>query len=340
MTEATLRVNFAGPLVTIQDRGRAGQMRFGVANSGPMDRLSAAAANSALGNAPDATLIEVSMGGVMLECVTGALSVALAGGAFAVGRAGDAPDGWSVFALEQGDKLTIRPGKSGSWTYLAVAGTLVANRWLGSAATHSTSGFGGGQLTLGQTLTITDARVHEDRHGSIQRPDFLPEGDDIRVVMGPQDRHFSDAALAAFQSQPFALTSAFDRMGVRLSGPELSLNGALSIPSEAITRGSVQVAGDGVPTVLLSDHQTTGGYPKIATVISGDVDRISQKRAGDPVRFVPVSPKEAVQITRDAAQFRDAYLATISEPKGTLEQRLMRANLISGAIADDEMNEG
>lgn len=340
MTQATLRISFAGPLVTIQDGGRSGQMRFGVSNSGPMDRLSAAAANTALGNAPDATLIEVSMGGVMLECVTGSLSLAITGGAFTVDRAGEALDGWSVFALEQGDKLTIRPGKSGSWAYLAVAGTLEANRWLGSASTHSTSGFGGGQLNSGQTLTISDARVHEDRHGSIERPDFLPKGDDIRVVMGPQDRHFSDAALAAFQSQPFALTSAFDRMGVRLSGPELSLNGALSIPSEAITRGSVQVAGDGVPTVLLSDHQTTGGYPKIATVISGDVDRISQKRTGDPIRFVPVTPQDSVHITRDTAQRRNAYLAAISEPKGTLEQRLMRANLISGAVADDEMTEG
>lgn len=339
MTDAALRVNFAGPLVTFQDGGRHGQMRFGVSASGPMDRLSASAANVALGNMPEATLIEISMGGLVLECTSGALSVAVAGGDFSVERSGETLSGWSVFALEQGDKLSVRPAKSGSWTYLAFAGSVEATTWLGSASTHSTSGFGGGQLTTGQDIKVSNARIHEDRHGSIERPSFLPETEEIRVVLGPQDLHFSKAALAAFQSQPFALTSAFDRMGVRLSGPELSLNGALSIPSEAITRGSIQVAGDGVPTVLLADHQTTGGYPKIATVISGDIDRISQMRAGNPVRFVPVSPQEAIQITRKTAMHTDTYLAAVSEPKGTLAQRLMRTNLISGAIADDEITE-
>ncbi len=332
MTDARLRVSFAGPLVTFQDAGRPGHMRFGVSASGPMDRLSHTAANVALGNAPDATAIEVSMGGLVLECLDGEVSLSLTGGAFTVDRSGDMFDSWSIFSLSAGEKVTIRPGASGSWAYLAFAGTIEARRWLGHTATHSTSGFGGGQLVTGQTIDITDATLREDRHGTIDRPGFLETGAKMRVVLGPQDQHFTPEAVEAFQSSPFALTDAFDRMGVRLAGPTLDLKAALSLPSEPVTRGSVQVAGDGVPTVLLADHQTTGGYPKIATLISEDIDRISQLRARDPVAFTAITPAEAIQTTRATAVARNVYLDAISHPKGTLSQRLLRENLISGVI--------
>ncbi len=335
MSQATLRVSFAGPLVTFQDAGRVGHMRFGVAASGPMDRLSHAAANVALGNPAQATAVEISMGGLILECLSGALSLAVAGGDFSIDRAGDRLSSWTTFALEQGEKLTIRPGKSGSWAYLAFAGNVQTPKWLGHSATHSTSGFGGGQLHAGQLLQVSDTQLREERHGDILRPDFVEAGSHCRVVLGPQDKYFSSAALAAFHTQEFALTDAYDRMGVRLSGPKLDLSGALSIPSEPIVRGSVQVAGDGVATVLLADHQTTGGYPKIATVLADDLDRLCQMRARDPLHFSAVSPADAIKFARDSAEKRDIYLAEIAFPKGTLEQRLMRENLISGVVAID-----
>lgn len=334
MSRARLKVHFAGPLVTLQDGGRRGQMRFGVAGSGPMDRDAAAAANVALGNPPGATLIEVSMGGLTVACSEGALSVAVAGGDFAVSCGGTVYGGWTILPLEQGETLTIRPGARGSWAYLALAGSVVARRWLGSAATHSTSGFGGGALAVGDEIVIEEAGLRAARHGPIPQPD-AGHGP-IRVVLGPQDRYFAPEALEAFRTQPYALTRAFDRMGVRLDGPELPLAGALSIPSEPVSRGAVQVAGDGVPTVLLADHQTTGGYPKIATVLADDIARLSQLRTGDRIRFAPVSPQEAVQIARQTAQARTAYLQEIATPRGTLAQRLMRGNLISGAVAGDE----
>ncbi|WP_323765346.1 biotin-dependent carboxyltransferase family protein [Marinovum sp.] len=340
MSRARLTVRFAGPLVTYQDGGRVGQMRFGVAASGPMDRLSAQAANVALGNAPGATLIEISMGGLMLDCTEGALSVAVTGGDFAVTCGGTTHGSWTILALEAGETLAIRPGKRGSWAYLALAGRVEADSWLGSVATHSTSGFGGGALSSGQQIVVEEAGLRPERHGAIARPEFLPDDRRMRVVLGPQDRHFAPEALAAFRSEPYALTNAFDRMGLRLEGPELPLAGALSIPSEPITRGAVQVAGDGVPTVLLADHQTTGGYPKIATVIADDIARLSQLRAGDRIRFAPVSPVDAVQIARQTARARAAYLQAIAKPKGTLLQRLMRANLISGAVTGGEGGPG
>ena len=331
MSEAALSVTFAGPLVTLQDAGRFGQMRYGVAASGPMDRLAFDAANAALGNPSGQTAVEVSLGGLMLQCKAGEVTVAITGGDFVVEHGTQKLASWCVLTLRKGEKLAIRAGKAGSWAYLAFAGRVTAQEWLQSRATHSTSGFGGGAVQSGHILTIKDAATREDRLGDIARPDFQGDGA-IGVVVGPQDQHFAHDAVARFLSEPFKVTDAYDRMGMRLNGPTLDLDGALSIPSEPIVRGSVQVSGDGVPTVLLADHQTTGGYPKIATVVSPDTDRLAQYRAGQPVRFAALSAEKAVAQTRSYLAKRETYLAEVGVARGTLEQRLMRENLISGWV--------
>jgi allophanate hydrolase len=125
-------------------------------------------------------------------------------------------------------------------------------------------------------------------------------------------------------------------MGVRLDGPQLVLDGALSIPSEPILRGAVQVSGDGIPTVLLADHGTTGGYPKMATVVSADLDRFTQKRAGDAVQFRAITAGDAIIAARKAGVAWRTYLADVSQPRGTLAQRLMRENLVGGVTTGDE----
>ena len=332
MSSARFTVRFAGPLVTFQDAGRPGHKRFGVSASGPMDRLGFAAANAALGQPEGATSIEVSMGGIVLACTEGAVSFAVAGGDFDIDIAGQKPKGWSVATIEAGQTLTLRPGRAGSWCYLAFAGDLQSETWLGHAATHSTSGLGGGALTTGQEIEVTNTRTSPDREGPIARPAFAQFDGTARVVMGPQDALFDDAACQALTTETFHLTDAFDRMGVRLDGPRLSIGGALSIPSEPVARGSIQVAGDGVATVLLADHQSTGGYPKIATVIGPDQDGLAQLRARDALRFQAISPAEAVTIARNHATNRATWLADIATPRGTLMERLMRENLVDGVV--------
>lgn len=333
MADAVLSVSFAGPLVTIQDGGRPGAMRFGVAASGPMDRLSFDAANAALGNAPGQTGIEVSMGGMILQCKEGAVSLAIAGGEFVVEHAGVKLTSWQVITLSKGERLSVRAGKSGSWAYVTFAGALRSPRWLESSATHSTSGYGGGAIRSGQTLTIEDAATRDDREGDILQPDFAATGP-LSVVIGPQDQYFDQGALDMFCAEAFTVTDAYDRMGMRLSGPEFQLSSALSIPSEPIVRGSVQVSGDGVPTILLADHQTTGGYPKIATITSVELDRLTQSRSGDRLKFKAVSPEEAIRQSRAYSEAKSAYLAQIAVPRGTLEQRLLRENLVHGFLPD------
>ena len=335
-TVARLRVVSAGPFVTIQDGGRFGRLRFGVPASGPMDRIAQAAANVSVGNAAAASAIEVSRGGVVFECSAGRVTLAVAGGEFAIDHAGRKDVGWRVLTVNAGERLAVRAGRSGSWAYVAFAGDLVAHEWLGSVSTHSMSGLGGGALTSGQQIVIEHARVDPTREGDIAPPDFARAAERVRVVMGPQNHHFGDEAIAAFLSSPYRLTDAFDRMGVRLSGPLLPLRDVLSIPSEPIVRGSIQVAGDGVPTVLLADHQTTGGYPKIATVLDADVDTFAQLRTGDVVEFDAVEPSAAIVVARSRAEQISDYLANTASPGRTITHRLRAENLISGVVADPE----
>lgn len=312
MTDAVLKVVHAGPHVTVQDGGRPGFMRFGVPASGPMDRKSFAIANVVLGNAPRAPGIEVSRGGLVLDCVEGAVTLAAAGGGFIV-EARDARCGsWHVLTLSAGERLTVRPGPWGSWTYLAFAAGLEGMSWLGSLATHGPSGLGGGRLARGGVLALRDARVLAGREGPIVCPVWARPRHEVHVVMGPQERFFAPEVTAAFTSRPFRLSDSYDRMGVRLRGPILAPEGALAIPSEPILRGSVQVSGDGGATVLLADHQTTGGYPKIATMLSDDTDAFSQLRPHDAVAFRPVSAAEAVSLARQRARVWNAYLETIA----------------------------
>lgn len=308
-------------------------MRFGVPGSGPMDRGAFTVAQAALGNRPEAALIEVSLGGLVLECLEGNVSFALAGGAFAatLGDARLAP--WTVAALRAGQRLTLRAGDWGSWACLAFAGKLAVPRWLGSAATHAPSGLGGGVLRTGDRLEITQAERREDREGDLPIPGWAMPGPDPRVVIGPQDRFFAPETLALLTTGDFMVTGSGDRQGLRLSGPSLPVAAALDMPSEAALRGSVQVAGDGVATVLLADHQTTGGYPKIATILDCDLDRFVQLRAGDRLRFHAVPPEAAIGLAREDDSERAAYVRKLATPLGGLSHRLRTQNLIGGVAS-------
>jgi biotin-dependent carboxylase-like uncharacterized protein len=309
MTAAQLTVTHAGPQVSIQDQGRSGLLRFGVPASGPMDGFAYQIANAALGNTTNTPAIEISLGGLTLRCTEGPVSFAVAGGGFLIAINDQPLASWCVNTLHAGQTLTIRPGRWGSWCYLAFAGQLQSNRWLGSAATHGLSGLGGGRLLTGGNLLIDHAEARPHKHATIPCPVSSRPRHNIRVVLGPQDRFFGHQTIDALLTNPFTLTDAYDRMGVRLSGPPLHPNASLDMPSEAITRGAIQVAGDGVATVLLADHQTTGGYPKIATILSADQDGFAQLRSRDAVIFQSITPQAAVNAQRTRQHTQTTYLA-------------------------------
>jgi biotin-dependent carboxylase-like uncharacterized protein len=329
MARARFVIKAVGPLVTIQDHGRYGFLRYGVPESGPMDRDAFEIAHAALGYAGGAA-IEVSLGGIALECVEGSVTLAIAGGGFAITLDKTALSSWSVVNVRAGSSLTIRPGSWGSWTYVAFAGRLLAKAWLGSYSTHASSGFGGGCITKGQSLEIEDAELREERAREILCPAWAKPRAQLDVVFGPQDRYFSEEKRERLVSEPFALTDAFDRMGVRLSGPRLEPDAALDMPSEPTALGSIQVSGDGVPTVLLADHQTTGGYPKIATILSDQVGGLVQHRSRSQISFRRVEPEAAVQELRARREQVAVFLASLRAKPTTLLHRLMSVNLIDG----------
>jgi allophanate hydrolase len=192
----------------------------------------------------------------------------------------------------------IQAGLWGTWTYLCFAGRVMAPSWLGSCATHLRSGLGGGLVTPGARLSVVTSAVSPLHVGPLVLPVTARPRREIRVVLGPQDHFFPPDSIETFLSEPYALTSSYDRMGVRLKGPSLKVLGRLDMPSEAVIRGAIQVAGDGQPTALLADHQTTGGYPKIATIASVDLDAFVQLRPHALVRFRAVSADQAVALRR------------------------------------------
>lgn len=296
---AVLSVLAAGPLVSVQDGGRAGLMRYGVPLSGPMDRGAFAAANLALDNPVDAPGIEISLGGLTLECLAGEVGFALAGGGFIAEHGGRRIGSWSIATLRAGERLVIRRGPWGSWCYLAFGGRMQAPEWLGSAATHWVSGLGGGRIMAGRRLEIADPSPRAPR--AIPCPVQARARPLLHVILGPQQRFFAPETLAYLTEGAWRVTGAGDRMGVRLDGPRIVPAATLDMPSAPVSRGSIQVAGDGVATLLMADHQTTGGYPKIATVLDADLDGFAQLRPGDALAFRAVSPEQAVGLARTAA---------------------------------------
>lgn len=317
MADAELLVEQVGPLTSIQDHGRPGFMRFGVTRSGPMDRDAYAIAQAALGNVPETAAIETTVGGLTLRCVSGSVSFAATGGGFRVGLDGSKLRPWPVAELSAGARLQIAPGYWGCWTYLAFAGRLKSASWLGSQATHAPSGFGGGRLSVGDRLVIEGAEVRPDRHGHLPIPVSARPRHEIRIVLGPQDRYFSRSALTDLLASAFTLTDSYDRMGVRLRGPRLAIESKLDMPSEALLRGSIQVPGHGDPVVLLADHQTTGGYPKIAVIATVDQDCFAQLRPRQIVGFRAVTPEQAIAALRIRMEADRAFLAALARRRAS-----------------------
>ena len=323
-SETIVRVLSVGPGATLQDGGRHGYLRFGVTAAGPMDPLAHATANLAVGNPADATAIEVSVGGIEVTAEAGSLSVAIVGGEFSLSLDRRPLPPAVVLNLDEGAVLKIRAGNRGSWCYLALAGRLSGvPKVLGSHATHTRTGFGGvnGRAIMsGDRLGFAPSGSSQPSISAIVAPWLDRPIDTIRVVLGPQHDYFAEDQIAAFLAGPWTVSARSDRMAYFLDGPRLTHARGFNIVSDGIARGAIQVPGDGRPIVLMADRQSTGGYPKIATIIGADIGRLAQARPGTAFRFAVVSIDEAVSARRDEA----ALLA-----RGIVVEPLLRTHLTS-----------
>lgn len=329
--QVTLKVRQVGPSVSVQDEGRADHMRFGVTRSGAMDRAALSLANAALGNPTSTPAIEISLGGISLECIDGAVTIAIAGGSFSPLLNEEKLPAWSTCTLTQGDILKIRPGAWGSWCYLAFAGQIDAAKWLGSYSVHLNSGVCGKPLLQDDEIRVSNAAVTTTNITNLGDPNISKPSNKIRVVIGPQDRFFDETTIDKFLHSQYTISAEYDRMGMRLNGCTLPISAELTMPSEPISRGSLQVPGHGDPICLMADHHTAGGYPKIATVISADQDTLAQHRSGDTINFSSVSVAQAVKIARDHASMIEQARELMLQNKVSMTERLWASNLISGA---------
>jgi len=287
-----LVVTSIGPASSVQDGGRHGAQRFGLTTSGAMDRLALAAANTLLGNAPFAAAIEISPFGAAFTARDGAVRVALAGASRSVDIAGRAVAIDSSMTIADGETLSLGFARRGAFSYLAIEGGIAGEEMFGSLSVNARAGLGSPYprpLQAGDELETRTAGGGSEWR--IELPP-VPSGP-IRVVLGPQDDEFSDDAKALFLDSDWKVSSTSDRMGYRLEGPAIKHLHGHNIVSDGTVDGSIQVPGNGAPIVLMPDRGTTGGYPKIATVITADLGRLAQTQPGTAFRFRAVSMAEA-----------------------------------------------
>lgn len=296
-----------GLLTTVQDLGRYGAQRLGIPVSGAMDQRSLILANLLVGNDPTAAGLEATLKGPELlalqeSCiaVTGAeASPRLNGRPFPM---------WAATRVRPGDRLSIGQATRGLRCYLSVAGGIEVPQVLGSRSTYLPGRLGGMEgraLQAGDLLPAgSQPRPLETIEGRTIRPELIPAFSrevTLRVILGPQDQLFTPEGIAMFLNEPYTVTPQADRMGYRLSGPAIRHSSGHDIISDGTALGSVQVAGDQQPIILLADRQTTGGYPKIATVLAVDCPLAAQARPGAWIRFQSVALSEAHRLLRESA---------------------------------------
>jgi len=284
-----------GPLTTVQDLGRYGWQQYGVPPSGAIDNYAFRIGNVLVGNEESAASLEITLIGCQLRVLQDT-AIALTGADLAPTLNGDPIPMWETFPVSRGDKIAFLRLKTGCRAYLAVSGGIDVPRVMASAATYTRAGIGGFEgraLRSGdilRTIELTPPPVT-----ARVPPEYIPVYGgqiELRVILGPQDDYFTDEGIRTFLQSDYTVSIQADRMGYRLEGSQIQHSAKADIISDGIPLGAVQVPGDGLPIILLVDRQTTGGYAKIATVVSTEIPKLAQAKPGDKVRFRQVSEEK------------------------------------------------
>ncbi len=288
-----------GMLTTVQDMGRIGYRQYGISLSGVMDSRSAALANALVGNPEGEAVLEMTLLGPTIQ-FSRDTRIALTGGAMPV-RCGEISiPMYTEYLVKAQETVVFGSMTSGCRSYLAVGGGMDLNPVMGSYSTYLKGGIGGFQ---GRTLAKGDViALRQGTKEGMSSPrtlipeDFSSRRKVLRVVLGPQEEAFSQGGLDTFLGETYEVSPQCDRMGYRFLGEKIQHSKDANIISDGITSGSVQVSGDGMPIVMMADSQTTGGYAKIATVISVDLPLLAQSKPRDLIQFEKISVEEAQKL--------------------------------------------
>lgn len=343
----SLKVIEPGIAATLQDGGREGYQRFGVPVCGALDSVSLEAANALVGNAPHEAAIEVMAAGLALAVCAESVTLAAAGmaGPFVLETAQTAVRvaPFQSVVARRGDIVRFPPPKEGAVFYIAVAGGFEVQAVFGSKSTYQRASLGpldGRALCAGDMLPLRFEATPTSEAFSLDMRLAAPQV--LRVMRGPNAEYFAPHAFETLFASAYTIAPASDRMGLRLQGPQLARAIEGELPSQGTTAGGLQVPSDGQPILLLADRQTTGGYPRIATVIGADIAAAGRLAAGMTIRFKEVSREEGLRLLKAQRDWFAALPSKLKPAAAALTiERLLSANLISGitsgsAEADDQ----
>lgn len=291
-----------GLLTTVQDIGRWGYQRYGMSVAGSMDQFSTRVANLLVGNHENEGVLETTLMGPEIEFKCDEV-ISITGADMEPKINGQRVPMWTSLLVREDDKLSFSGAKEGIRSYIAFATSIDVAKIMNSKSTFlkgSVGGFEGRKLAKGDLLPLENKIIPDS--GSYLPLKFNPEYKNeakIRVVLGPQDDYFSREAIETFFNSKYKITSEADRMGYRLDGPKINHLDGADIISDGIVFGSIQVPGHGSPIIMMADRQTTGGYTKIGTVISPDLNKLAQMKPGDKMKFEEVNIEKAQKIYRD-----------------------------------------
>ena len=284
--DAVVEVLRTGPLTTVQDGGRPGLAALGVSASGAVDREAYRLANALVGNPGDAAVLEVTLGGLELRA-RDRVTVAVTGAFGSLTVSGRGADTHRAVDVPAGAELSLAPPGAGLRSYVAVRGGVATDPVLGSRSTDLMAGLGAplregdllpvGPVPAGDVPAVDVAAVRAPTGGDLE----------LRLVLGPRDDWFTDAAIRVLSEEPLVVTGDSNRVGMRLDGPALERARDDELPSEGTVPGSLQVPTSGQPVLFLADHPVTGGYPVVGVVRSADLSTAAQARPGQRIRFRP-----------------------------------------------------
>ncbi|MCG2764607.1 MAG: biotin-dependent carboxyltransferase family protein [Desulfarculaceae bacterium] len=312
-----IKVLRPGAQTSLQDLGRLGYQSLGIAEAGAMDRYSLVQANRLLHNPDNSAALEITLVGPKLRFER-AVSFSLTGADLSAQLDGHPLATGNVYKAEPGQVLSFGSRINGMRSYLAVPGGFDAPLVLGSRSTYIYAGFGGLE---GRALTKDDvlsclAEPEVDRELAPLPESFLlpPDGPRVlRVIIGPHEDRFTKEGIETFLGSSFMVTSESNRMGYRLEGPRIRHNDGPIVVSEATPLGAVQVPGQGQPVLLLRERGTTGGYTKIACIITADIDQVGQATPGSRISFRRVGVGDAHHAERERWRALDSWRPPIKE---------------------------
>jgi len=313
MTNTYFEILRSGINTTVQDIGRNYLYHIGITVSGAIDQRSYKLANNLLNNRLNEAVIEFAYQGPLLKLRNGNSNFAITGDIFfnIIRNNSKIEEGrcYENYTLKDGEQIDIISTKKSAYGYLAVSGGFELEETWKSYSVNTKAQIGpnnGKKYSINEKIFIKKSTLENTQNKKIDYKDSF--NNIVRVIKGTNFNYFSKEAKNIFFNQAYSVTRLVDRMGMRLDGPNLENIVNTNIKSEGLIRGVIQVPADGKPIILLSDHGTIGGYPKIAVVISADLDKVAQLTPGSKINFKEVNLEEAEKLFKDYTLITNKYL--------------------------------